>query len=201
MIFVTVGAQMPFDRLVRAVDAWAARCGNGGVFAQIGRGGYRPAHLRYVEFLEPRAFWTTFTNASAIVAHAGMGTIISALELGKPILVMPRRGDLAETRNDHQLATAQRFRELGLVEVAFHESELPDRLDQLARWPRPGLSDHCICGRVLAGCPHAGAACATPHLGTACPHLLATLRGFVTTGALPSPASDTMTPRPTGQWL
>ncbi len=187
MIFLTVGAQMPFDRLVRAVDAWAARAGNGSIFAQIGRGGYRPAHLRHVEFLEPRAFRNAFNAATAIVAHAGMGTIINALELGKPILVMPRRGDLAETRNDHQLATARRFRELGLVEVAFDETELPDRLDQVGRWPRPSLNGHCVCARLLAGCPHGGAACTTPRPGTACPHLLATLRSFVTAGVVPPP--------------
>lgn len=185
MIFLTVGAQMPFDRLVRAVDAWAARGGNGGVFAQIGRGGYRPAHVRYVEFLAPRAFRGAFTAATAIVAHAGMGTIINALELGKPILVMPRRGDLAETRNDHQLATAERFRELGLVEVAQDERELADRLDQLARLPRPALDGVCVCARALARCPNASPACALPRSGTACPHLLASLRGFVATGVVP----------------
>ncbi len=35
MIFVTVGEQLPFDRLVRAVDEWAAASGKE-VFAQIG---------------------------------------------------------------------------------------------------------------------------------------------------------------------
>ncbi len=185
MIFLTVGAQMPFDRLVRAVDAWAARGGNGGVFAQIGRGGYRPAHLRYVELLDPRAFRAALAGATAVISHAGMGTIINALELGKPILVMPRRGDLAETRNDHQLATAQRFRELTLVEVALDEAELPSRLDQLGRWPRPALNGTCICGQALGRCPHATAACATPRPGTACPHLLASLRDFAATGAMP----------------
>lgn len=185
MLFLTVGAQMPFDRLVRAVDAWAARGGNGGVFAQIGRAGYRPAHLRYVEFLDPRAFRTAFAGATAVIAHAGMGTIINALELGKPILVMPRRGDLAETRNDHQLATAERFRALGLVEVALDEGELSDRLDQLARLPRPALDGVCVCGRALGHCPQATSACALPRPGTACPHLLASLRDFVATGVMP----------------
>jgi UDP-N-acetylglucosamine transferase subunit ALG13 len=185
MIFLTVGAQMPFDRLVRAVDAWAARGGNDGVFAQIGRARYRPAHLHYTEFLDPRAFREAFTSARVIVAHPGMGTIINALELRKPILVMPRRGDLAETRNDHQLATAERFRELGLVEVALDERELTDRLDDFTQLPRPALNGPCVCGPALGHCPHATTACATPHPGTACPHLLAALRAVVSTGTVP----------------
>lgn len=179
MIFLTVGAQMPFDRLVRAVDAWAARGGNGDVLAQVGRTAYRPTHLRHVPFLDPPAFRTAFADATAIVSHAGMGTIITALELRKPILVMPRRGDLAETRNDHQLATAQRFRDLGLVEVALDERELADRLENLERLARPDAPAACICSRSRTGCPHVSTACAPPHPGTGCPHLLAALRAFI----------------------
>ena len=60
-----------------------------------------------------------------------MGSILTALTSGKPILVMPRRGDLRETRNDHQVATAERFRALGRVAVAMDERELPERLDAI----------------------------------------------------------------------
>jgi UDP-N-acetylglucosamine transferase subunit ALG13 len=61
-----------------------------------------------------------------------MGTIITALEYGKPILVMPRRGDLRETRNDHQVATAERFLEQGRVAVALDETSLAAAMDDLA---------------------------------------------------------------------
>ena len=66
-----------------------------------------------------------------MIAHAGMGSIITALELGKPIMVMPRRASLGEHRNDHQVATAKRFAEQGRIMVAFNEKELVDKLDQL----------------------------------------------------------------------
>src|SRR5690349_506002 len=96
MIFVTVGAQMPFDRLVRCVDHWAAGRGRRDVFAQIGPTAWRPENIEFVQFMEPPEFRARVTEAKAVVAHAGMGSIITALELGKPILVMPRRGDLRE---------------------------------------------------------------------------------------------------------
>lgn len=131
MIFVTVGAQMPFDRLVRTVDEWAARAGRADVFAQIGPTDWRPGHVSWERFLEPAAFRARVAQATVIVAHAGMGSIITALEAGKPILVMPRRGDLRETRNDHQVATALRFRDLGRIAVAMDEDELRGRLDEL----------------------------------------------------------------------
>jgi hypothetical protein len=62
-----------------------------------------------------------------------MGTILSALELGTPTLVMPRRAALGEHRNDHQMATARWFADLGGVTVAFDEAQLLERLDD-ADW-------------------------------------------------------------------
>lgn len=122
---------MSFDRMVRAVDEWAGRRGRTDVFAQIGPTDWRPAHVRWTQFLEPPEFAQRVKEAEVIVAHAGMGSIITAMTTGKPILVMPRRGDLRETRNDHQIATAARFRELGRVAVALDENELCTQLDRL----------------------------------------------------------------------
>lgn len=149
MIFVTVGAQMPFDRMVRAVDEWAAARRRSDVFAQISETDYRPAHIEWTKFIEPVEFRSRVAEARVLVAHAGMGSILTALEAGKPILVMPRRGDLRETRNDHQVATARRFCGLGKIAVALDERELParlDELDQLAASERisPWASDRLI---------------------------------------------------------
>lgn len=137
MIFVTVGAQMPFDRLIRAVDEWAAQAGRSDVFAQTGDTNTPPKHIEWTRFIDPPEFRERVRSASAIVAHAGMGSIISALTAGVPILVMPRRGDLRETRNDHQIATATRFRELGRVTVAFDEQELAEQLDRISSLKAP----------------------------------------------------------------
>jgi UDP-N-acetylglucosamine transferase subunit ALG13 len=131
VIFVTVGTQLPFDRMVAAVDAWAAERPGVEVFAQVGPTHSAPGHISFASFISPGECQARMRAADAIVAHAGMGTILGALELGKPLLVMPRRADLGEQRNDHQLATARRFAELGRVAVAFDAAELAERLDQL----------------------------------------------------------------------
>ncbi|MFW5835880.1 MAG: glycosyltransferase [bacterium] len=128
---MTVGTQLQFDRLVQAVDEWAERSGRTDVVAQIGHGRYRPRHMSYWETLDPAEFQRLFREADYIVAHAGIGTILSALDLVKPIVVMPRKAALGEQRNDHQLATAERFAEMGLVTVAEDEHELPTILDNL----------------------------------------------------------------------
>ncbi len=128
MILITVGGQMPFDRLVQTVDKWAATHRDTQCFAQIGPGGWRPKHMEWVEFLPPPVFREKLENASLVVAHAGMGTILSALDLGKRLIILPRLGRLRETRNDHQVATAKRLEAMGLVVHAADENQLLAKL-------------------------------------------------------------------------
>lgn len=128
MIFVTVGTDKPFDRMMKVVDRWAGESGRKDVFAQIGEGGWEPQYVPFVNFLEPVEFKTRFAQARLIIGHAGMGTILSALLHGKPILVMPKLARLGEHRNEHQTATAKRMMELGNVNVAFDEQEMLQKL-------------------------------------------------------------------------
>ena len=121
---------MPFPRLVRLVDRWAGERGVE-VFAQTGDPAFQALHITAVPWLRPDAFRQHLAQAEAVIAHAGMGSILSALELGKPLLVMPRLGRLAETRNDHQVATAQRFAERGWVRVAYDERDFAREADAL----------------------------------------------------------------------
>lgn len=131
MIFVTVGAQMSFDRLIEWVDDWAEQESRSDVIAQIGPSSYAPRNLKVVPFMTPPEFRARMMEADAIVAHAGMGSIINALELAKPILVVPRRCALGETRNDHQVATAQRLAAEGLVHVADSAEELANEIHRI----------------------------------------------------------------------
>jgi len=143
MIFVTVGHQMPFDRMIEAIDAWAIEHDRDDVFAQIGDGQYIPKKIEWVKTLDPSEFKARMEQAEAIVAHAGMGSILTAMELGKPILVMPRTAAKMETRNDHQIATAERFKEMGRVAVAMDEHKLPEMLDQVSNLTAGGvISSH-----------------------------------------------------------
>ena len=132
MIFITVGYQMAFDRLIGAVDDWARAHPGAKCFAQIGPTDVRPRTIPFVDFTEPEEFTARVQEASVIVAHAGMGSILTALQHGKPIVVMPRRAALRETRNDHQVATAERLRDRPGIHVAMDESELAPILDRLA---------------------------------------------------------------------
>lgn len=123
MIFVTVGTQLAFDRMVNSVDEWAKNTGQQ-VFAQTGPSTCVYKSIQYKDFLEPEDFDRYFNEASLVVAHAGMGSILTALSFGKPIIIMPRKADLGEHRNDHQMSTARRFQQQKGIQVAWNENEL-----------------------------------------------------------------------------
>jgi len=146
MIFVTVGTDKPFDRMMKVVDRWASESGRKDVFAQIGEGGWEPQYMPFVNFLEPVEFKTRFAQARLIIGHAGMGTILSALLHGKPILVMPKLARLGEHRNEHQTATAKRMMALGNVNVAFDEQEMLQKLDVV-----DSLAPHIPIGPYASG--------------------------------------------------
>ena len=131
MIFLTVGYMMPFDRLVRLVDEWAGRNPDVEFFAQIGPTDYRPANLPYVQFVNPKEYMEKVSSCELMIAHAGTGTIVTAMQYEKPVLVFPRHGALRETTDDHQITYAGRLKDLGGVKVAMDETELNEWLDRL----------------------------------------------------------------------
>lgn len=109
MIFVTVGTQLPFDRLIDAVDVFAAAHPNEEIVAQTGEqvSADRWPHLTLVQHLSPEDFVARVQAARLIVAHAGIGTILTAKQYHRPLVLVPRSHAMGEHRNDHQMATAR----------------------------------------------------------------------------------------------
>lgn len=131
MIFVTVGTQLPFERLIKTIDVWAKENSIENIFAQIGNSSYHPYNINYKPFLTPEETYNKIYDSTLIISHAGMGTILTALELSKSIIVLPRKHSLGEHRNDHQIATCKKLKKLGLVHVAKDEDDLLFRLDDI----------------------------------------------------------------------
>ncbi|RYF19994.1 MAG: glycosyl transferase family 28 [Flavobacteriales bacterium] len=133
MIFITIGTQEPFDRLIKAMDEVANLFPEKKFYAQVSDTSYKALHLKTQSFLAPAQFNRLFNEAELIISHAGMGTIISALTQKKPILVVPRLVKFGEHRNEHQLATAKKMEELGYVRVAYDIDALKNEVINLLR--------------------------------------------------------------------
>lgn len=103
MIFATVGSMFPFDRFAAGIDEWVGRSGYADVLVQIGSGSYQPTHAKWVRMLKPTDFTETIRGCDLLVAHLGMGSIITAMQTRKPVLLLPRQFALGEHTSDHQM--------------------------------------------------------------------------------------------------
>lgn len=124
MIFLTIGTTEPLDRLVVAMDNIAALLPDVSIIAQISNSSYAVKNMKTTGFLSPVEYYELFNKASLIISHAGMGTILSALQKGKSIIIMPRMVDLGEAKNNHQIATAIKLAALNYVKIANDEDQL-----------------------------------------------------------------------------
>jgi UDP-N-acetylglucosamine transferase subunit ALG13 len=141
MIFCTIGTQIPFDRFVKIVDEVATQI-NEEIIAQVSTGKYQAKNIKTVSFLAPDEFDKIFKQARVIVAHAGMGTIITAMRYEKPIIIFPRIAALGEHRNEHQLATTKQMAEMGYAYTADNAQSLLSLLTCSDLKPLHKLGNH-----------------------------------------------------------
>ncbi|WP_156843122.1 glycosyltransferase [Novosphingobium aquimarinum] len=123
MIFLTLGTQLAFDRLVQAVDEIVPNISEP-VFGQIGNSNYKPKNFEYVTALSPTDFTKKFSESRVIIAHAGIGTILSGQKAEKPLVLMARIAKFGEHRNDHQLATIEQIKRLDGVYIVENKDDI-----------------------------------------------------------------------------
>lgn len=138
MIFVSVGTQLPFDRLLAGIDAWAQQTKEQ-VIAQCGKTSYAALAIEMRPFVSTAEYDELFEQADIVVSHAGMGAILGSIYASKPIVIMPRQSSLGEHRNDHQEDTARRFASISGVFVVRDTPSLHQVLNDL-RNSRPGIA-------------------------------------------------------------
>ncbi len=135
---MTVGHQMPFDRLTSAVNEWHLSNPEVEVYGQVGEPRLTDINFDHVSKMPPLDFREFIRWADLVVSDAGMGTIISSLDLAKPVLVLPRKSSLDDTRNEHQFGTAKRLTDLGLIQSIAETSGLSTVISAIRSSPRLG---------------------------------------------------------------
>jgi UDP-N-acetylglucosamine transferase subunit ALG13 len=100
-------------------------------------------------FFSPTEFQAKARESDIMIAHAGMGSILTALELAKPIVVMPRHAHLGEDRNDHQWATVKRLGGDVGIAIASNEDELVALLERLPELTSPAEKRSLEYARLL----------------------------------------------------
>jgi UDP-N-acetylglucosamine transferase subunit ALG13 len=113
VIFVTLGTQVfQFDRLLRALDAMP---GDEPLVVQCRRAAVRPRRAEWHDYLSYEDLLARLREARVVVCHAGVGSVLTALEQGRRPVVVPRLHAFGEAVDDHQLPFARRLAAAGHV--------------------------------------------------------------------------------------
>lgn len=148
MIYVTVGTMyLDFSRLVQAMDAVALSTDEE-VVIQTGMGTILPEHCTHFDFKPREEVLALQAQARVIVCHAGIGSVIDALQAKKPLIVVPRLKQFGEHNNDHQRELAQAVERRGwgrmiedIADLAQACAEPPEAYTQYAP-AKQALVDH-----------------------------------------------------------
>ena len=134
MILVTIGLMYGFDRLIKEMDEIAGRMDEE-IIMQIGETAYEPKNARYFRFASKEEMDGLYDDARVVVCHAGVGSILTALEHGKPVIAVPRREKYGEHVDDHQLDIAREMEKRGQITVVRGVGELEGMLGDISSAP------------------------------------------------------------------
>jgi UDP-N-acetylglucosamine transferase subunit ALG13 len=85
---------------------------------------------RWHRFLGYEEVIALFEEASAVISHAGIGTLLTALGAGKVPIAVPRLRRLREHIDDHQLQIVEAFGARGYVIPCLEGDDLSDLLQE-----------------------------------------------------------------------
>lgn len=125
-IFVTVGlGNYLFDRLLRVIDTGIKEhIIPHEAFIQTGHSHYLPKFCESKRLLEFDEIIKYMEKSDIVVSHAGVGTTLLCLSLGKTPVLFPRQSKFGEQVDNHQMDFAKRMEEKGKILVAYDGEDL-----------------------------------------------------------------------------
>jgi UDP-N-acetylglucosamine--N-acetylmuramyl-(pentapeptide) pyrophosphoryl-undecaprenol N-acetylglucosamine transferase len=90
-------------------------------------------NVTWVELMPFGSVVDTMVKANSVICHAGVGTIMTALQVGHTPVVVPRQARYGEHVDDHQLDIATRFAERSLVRCVTGNKDLVPLLSPRGR--------------------------------------------------------------------
>jgi UDP-N-acetylglucosamine transferase subunit ALG13 len=121
---VTGFPDQPFDRLVKAMDSYAKQSKEK-IVIQKGTSRLETKAAVSFSFANDNDMDSLFQEATVVVAHAGIGTILDARRSKKKIVLVPRCREFGEHSNDHQFEIARALNNSDGVWVVENVDDLP----------------------------------------------------------------------------
>jgi len=134
MIFVITGTEaFPFNRLIEEVDRLKKeKYIHDDVHIQLGSCTYIPENCTWDKWLPFDIMCQNIKNAEIVITHAGAGTTLLCLELGKTPVIVTRKKYYNEHLDDHQVPFAKMMEKLEYTQVAYDVNEISDCLEKLS---------------------------------------------------------------------
>jgi len=147
LLFATVGATLPFERLTQMVlegkrQGWTPE----DIVLQVGQGSetFPPLDgVKVVDELDFEEIQQLLAKADIVVCHGGTGSIITAMRQHCRVIVIPRRFELGEHYDNHQQEITDSFMQRGLVLSASDAASFREALERTrAITPKPMTTDY-----------------------------------------------------------
>lgn len=164
LLFATVGATLPYERLLDYVgEAKQKGMIPERVVVQTGKGVQPIEGAECVETLDFEEMRAMLAKSDIAVCHGGTGSLITALQAGCRTIAIPRLFERGEHYDNHQLEICEAFEQRGLLFVARTREEFHAALEKARNFtPRLATTDPkgliARLTEIVDGLPKTGAA-------------------------------------------
>lgn len=136
MILVTLGTQdKSFVRLLKEVDNLISKkVIKEEVVVQAGYTKYKSDNMKIFDYTSDKKLNDLIKEASYVITHGGVGSILSALKMDKKVIAVARRKDYKEHTNDHQEQVVHELSKEGyIIEIKTLE-DLEDKIKNIKKF-------------------------------------------------------------------
>jgi len=151
LILTVLGTdEHPFERALDAIEPLRA------THELVVQHGHTPprdwAEVRWLDFIAYETLMSLMREADAIVCHAGVGTIMTILSLGRRPVVIARLAAHGEHVDDHQLQIVAKLTERGYLVPVKSGAEIAAAIDESSsgsvQWEQDSRLAHAVVAAV-----------------------------------------------------
>lgn len=131
MILVSLGThERPFHRLLKEIKKLILEKKIKDVIIQTGYTSYKVRGAKCFDFIEFGKMQKLIKRCEFLITHGGVGSITDALNYGKPTIVVPRRQELNEHSDNHQLQITREMEKIGKIIPVYDIKDLEKAIEK-----------------------------------------------------------------------
>ena len=136
MILVLLGTQdKPFTRLLDEIERLKKeKIINDEIVVQAGLTKYKSENMEIHGLIQVDELMKLMKKSDLVITHGGVGSILSALQLDKKVIAIPRLAEYGEHTNNHQIQIVNEFFNTGYILKCDNPSDLESVLKELKKF-------------------------------------------------------------------